>query len=148
MRLLFIIFSAMLFTGCASVPHEDLNLDTTSNFNSPSEGRAGIYVYQWKTGILGAGSDVDFEIKGYSVLSLNTGEYGYFEMPPGDYEYKLSGGLFDQFVPVKLEANENYFFRAFLLNFSDNSVLIRDQTEIDETKENISSARYELYSID
>ncbi|WP_047043702.1 DUF2846 domain-containing protein [Vibrio mexicanus] len=148
MRLLFIIFSAILFTGCASVPYEDLNLDTTSNFNLPTNGKVGIYVYQWKTGVLGAGSDVNFEIKGYPELSLNTGEYGYFEIPPGDYEYKLSGGLFSQFIPVKLEANKNYFFRAFILNFADNSVLIRDQAEIDETKANILIDRYEFHSVD
>ena len=138
----------MLFTGCAVVPYEDLNLDTTSNFKSPPDGVAGIYVYQWKTGILGAGFDVDFEIKGYPELSLNTGEYGYFQVSPGDYEYKFSGGLFDQYIPVKFEANQNYFFRAFLFNMSDGAVLIRDQVEINEAKKNILSERYEEHTVD
>lgn len=36
-------------------------------------------------------------VKGYPELSLNTGEYGYFEVLPGSYEYKLSGGIFKQY---------------------------------------------------
>lgn len=148
MRFLLVILMVSLFTGCASVPYEDLKLDTTSNFNMPKNGKAGIYVYQWKTGILGAGFDVDFEIKGYPEYSLNTGEYAYFELSPGEYEYKLSGGLLTQFLPVKFEENKNYFFRAFILNFSDNAVLIRDQAEINDAKKNILSGRYELYSVD
>ena len=148
MKLLLIIMSAVLFTGCTVIPYEELNLDTTSNFKSPKEGRAGVYVYQWKTGIYGAGSDVDFELKGYPELPLNTGEYGYFEVSPGEYEYKFSGGIFTQYVPVKFEANQNYFFRARLHNFTDQSFLIRDQVEINEAKENILSGRYEEHTVD
>lgn len=148
MKFVLIIISVMLFTGCTVIPYEQLNLDSTSNFKSPKDGQAGIYVYQWKSGIFGAGSDVDFEIKGYPELPLNTGEYGYFEVLPGDYEYKLSGGVFEQYAPVKFEANQNYFFRAFLLNFSDHSVLIRDQAEINEAKENVANGHYEEHSVD
>ena len=148
MKFVFILISVVLFTGCTVVPYKQLNLDTTSNFKHPKDGQVGIYVYQWKKGIFGAALDVDFEIKGYPEISLNTGEYGYFEVSPGDYEYKLSGALFDQYTPVKFEANQNYFFRAFLLNLSDGSVLIRDQTEINEAKENILSGRYEEHSVD
>jgi hypothetical protein len=148
MKFLVSILFAAILSGCASVPYEDLKLDTTSNITSPSEGKAGIYVYQWKTGILGAGFDVDFEIKGYPALSLNTGEYGYFEVLPGDYEYKVSGGLFPQYIPVKFQANQNYFFRAFLLNMSDGAVLIRDQAEINEAKQNILNGRYEEHTKD
>lgn len=129
-------------------PYEDLNLDTTSNFRTPSEGKSGIYVYQWKTGVLGAIADVDFQIKGEPTLSLNTGEYGYFELAPGDYEYKLNGGLIDQYIPVSFEAGENYFFRAALVNFSDVAYLVRGQEEIEAAKKNIASGRYELHDKD
>lgn len=148
MKFVLTLMSVLLFTGCTVIPYEQLNLDTTSNFKHPADGQVGIYVYRWKTSILGAALDVDFEIKGYPELSLNAVEYGYFEVPPGDYEYKLSGGLFDQYLPVNFEANQNYFFRAFLLNYSDTSVLIRDQIEINAVKENILSGRYEEYSVD
>lgn len=148
MKFLFILMSVVLFTGCTVIPYKELNLDTTSNFKSPKDGKVGIYVYQWKTGILGAGSDVSFEIKGSPVLSLNTGEYGYFELPPGDYEYKLSGGLFTQYIPVTFEANQNYFFRATLMNFTDQSFLITDQVEINAVKDNILTGRYEEHTVD
>jgi Protein of unknown function (DUF2846) len=135
-------------TGCAAVPYEQLKLDTTSSFRQPSAGKAGIYVYQWKSGMLGAGLDVNFEIKGQPKISLNTGEYGYFELAPGDYEYKLRGGLAQMSLPVKFEAGQNYFFRAALVNASDLSVLIRDQPEIDEAKSNILGGRYEWHTAD
>jgi len=138
----------MLFSGCTVIPYKELNLDTTSNFKSPKSGQAGVYVYQWGTGIIDAPFDVDFEIKGYPALPLNTKEYGYFEVPPGEYEYKLTGGLFDRYVAVKFEADKNYFFRALLLNLSDYSVLVRDQIEIDETKANILNGHYEVHSVD
>ena len=114
----------------------------------PEEGKSGIYVYQWKTGVVGALFDVDFEIKGFPEVALNTGEYAYFEVPPGEYEYKLSGGIFKQYIPVKLEENKNYFFRAFLLYAIDHAVLIRDQNEIDEAKKNILTKRYQPHDVD
>lgn len=134
--------------GCAGMPYEELRLDTTSNFRQPPRDKAGIYVYQWKRGIIGAVVDVNFEIKGQSKIALNTGEYGYIEVPPGRYEYKIHGGLFPTFIPVKFDAGQNYFFRAALVNLSDISYLIRDQKEIDEVKQNILSGRYELNYID
>lgn len=134
--------------GCAAVPYEQLKLDTTSSFRRPSPDKAGIYVYQWKTGILGAGMDVNFEIKGQPRIALNTGEYGYLEVPPGEYEYKLRGGLVPMFIPVQFEAGQNYFFRAALVNFSDLSFLTRDQREIDDVKRDITSGWYEMHDVD
>ncbi|MCW4445847.1 DUF2846 domain-containing protein [Vibrio splendidus] len=148
MKFFLIILSSIFFAGCTSIPYEELNLDTTSDIGSPTDGKTGIYVYQWKSGVIGSISDVDFEIKGQPILSLNTGEYGYFEVIPGKYEYKVAGGIFDSFIPIIFEANKNYFFRASIVNFSDYSYLIREQVEIDETKTNIVSGRYELYSVD
>jgi len=139
---------ALGLAGCAVAPYEQLGLDTTSNFREPPPDRAGIYVYQWRTGILGAGMDVNFEIKGQPKIALNTGEYGYLEVPPGEYEYKVMGGLAPVFVPVKFDTGQNYFFRAALVNFSDSSFLVRDQQEIDEAKQNLLSGRYELHDID
>lgn len=148
MRILLVVFFSLWLTGCAVTPYKDLNLDTTSDFKSPTKGMSGVYVYQWKSGILGAGSDVNFQIKGQPTIPLNTGEYGYLEVAPGKYEYKLIGGFQNLYIPVDFEADQNYFFRAVLVNFSDRSVLIRDQKEIDETKKNIATGRYEVYDVD
>ena len=92
-QLLLIVLASFFFVGCAAVPYEQLKLDTTTNFRVPSPEKSAIYVYQWKSGIYAAGRDVDFEIKGQPKISLNTGEYGYFEVPPGEYEYKWTGGM-------------------------------------------------------
>ncbi|QNA87947.1 DUF2846 domain-containing protein [Massilia sp. Dwa41.01b] len=147
MKIVSIVLSALLLSGCAVTPYKDLNLDTTSNFTKPTEGKAGVYVYQWKTGIIGSLMDVNFEIKGQPKIPLNTGEYGYYEANPGTYEYKLQG-FPSLYIPVEFEANKNYFFRAALANGSDISYLVRDQDEIESAKKNISSGRYELYNID
>lgn len=148
MKLLKILLIAFILSGCSVTPYKDLNLDTTSNFTRPTEGKSGVYVYQWKSGILGAAFDVNFEIKGQPKIPLNTGEYAYFELNPGSYEYKLQGGFLSQFVPIEVEANKNYFFRAALVNASDLIYLVHDQNEIDEAKKNISAGRYELFNID
>jgi len=134
--------------GCAITPYEQLKLDTTSDFRKPAHGKAGVYVYQWKTGVYGAVADVNFEIKGRPVIALNTGEYGYTELAPGEYEYKLIGGLEPTFIPVKLEAGQNYFFQASLVHFRDYIVLVRDQAEINEAKQHILSGRYERHDVD
>lgn len=144
----FILLALLTIAGCAIKPYEDLGLDTTSDFKIPTEGMAGLYVYQWKSGIFGAGLDVDFELMAGPKLSLNTGEYGYLEVAPGDYQYKILGGPRPVYAPLKLEAGENYFFRSYLSYGMDTSSLTRDQSEIDDAKRNIASGRYELNTVD
>ena len=73
---------------------------------------------------------------------------GILRLHRGHYEYKLKGGLFKTYLPVDFEENQNYFFRAFLFQATDHAVLIRDQFEIDEAKNNISTGRYEWHSLD
>ena len=148
MKVLASLILSLAVTGCAVTPYKQLNLDTTSNFKVPTEGMAGIYVYQWKSGIIGAALDVKFEVKGQPAIALNTGEYGYFEIAPGNYEYKLMGGLIPVHLPVEFEANKNYFFRAQLVSAEDRAVLVREQAEINEAKKNILSGRYEIHDLD
>lgn len=147
-RSIIAVVLAAALSGCATVPYEQLQLDTTTNFRKPSPNKAGVYVYQWKTGFIGAALDVKFEIRGLPTIALNTGEYGYAEVEPGSYEYKVLGGIFPTFIPVRFEAGKNYFFRAALSSAQDVSFLVRDQTEIDEAKANILSGRYEPYDAD
>lgn len=143
MKHLIVAAAAILLTGCATVPQE-----VASNFKAPSTGMAGVYVYQWKTGIMGSITDVKFEIKGQPTIALNTGEYGYMEVPPGQYEYKASGGLSNFYLPIEFEAGKNYFFRAQLSNLTDTAMLVKDEWEIDDTKKNIGSGRYEAHDVD
>lgn len=137
---------ALALAGCAVTPLEQL--DTTTDFRSPSSDKAGIYVYQWKSGIIGAAVDVNFEIRGLPKIALNTGEFGYLEAPPGQYEYKAIGGLLPIYLPVKFDAGRNYFFRAALSQARDGAILVKDQIEVDEVKRHILSGRYELHDVD
>ena len=44
-----ITFASLLFTACATVPLEIKELlDKTKEFNSPSEGNAGLYIFRSK----------------------------------------------------------------------------------------------------
>lgn len=144
-----ILLSIMLISGCATVtPYKELNLDTTSDFNIPKEGKAGIYVFQYKTGIFGAEFDVNFEIKGMPKIPLNTGEYAYLEIDPGLYEYKQRGGLIQSFGSIQFEAGKNYFFCAKLLNLSDFIYLVTKQNQINQAKKDILNGKYELNTVD
>lgn len=144
---IFLLF--LMLVGCSStIPYQERGLDTTTNITTPTKGKTGVYVYQFKRGIAGAGFDVDFEIKGRPTVSLNTGEYAYFEIQPGEYEYKVMGGLFPMYYPVNFKAGENYFFRAYLSSAMDNAHLVISQFEIDEAKKNIVTGRYEKHDVD
>lgn len=150
MKRFLIAASVMLFAGCAVLkPYEELNLDTTSNFKTPTKGMAGIYVYQLKTGPLGAMVDVTFEIRGYPAVPLNTGEYAYFEVKPGTYKYEQTGGgILGTDASMTFKANENYFFQARFDGFTDFATVVITQREIDAVKANILSRYYEEASVD
>ncbi|MEZ8065183.1 hypothetical protein [Vibrio sp. FF145] len=149
-----ILLAVAALSGCTTVSqtYEGLGLDTTSSFSKPSEGKAGVYVYQYKTGIFGSYADVDFELKQgnrtVKEIALNTGEYGYFEVDPGGYSYKFNGGLFPQFADVKFLPNENHFFRGSILQGADFIIFDTNQNEINQAKFNIMRGRYELNTID
>lgn len=148
MKFFGVLLALLILSGCVTQTYEELNLDTTSNFTVPSKGKAGVYVYQWKTGIFLSALDVGFEIKGEPEIFLNTGEYAYMEVDSGDHQYKLIGGLFPQHLPIKFSEGQNYFFRAVLKNGTDRGLLILDQAEIDAVKRNITTGRYEPNTVD
>lgn len=144
-----VFFLLLTLFGCSSrIPYQDRGLDTTTNISTPTKGKAGVYVYQFKRGIVGALLDVDFEIKGHRTVSLNTGEYAYFEIQPGEYEYKIIGGALPLYTSVNFKEGENYFFRAYLSSAVDNAYLVIEQADIDEAKRNITTGRYEKNDVD
>ena len=136
-----------MLAGCTATPYKERNLDTTSNFKLPEKGKSGVYVYRYKT-FLGRAIGVDFKIKGVPEATLNVGEYIYFEVEPGNYEYLSSGGLIQKYIPVNFEEDQNYFFRVFLLFQSDTAVLVGDQKEIEDAKNDILSRKYERRLLD
>ena len=113
-----------------------------SSYSKPTPGMAGVYFYQWKTGILGAASDVKFVLDGQIRGSINTGEWLYFEVPEGKHNYRLIGGLFPGEIEHQFTAGQNYFFRGVLSSFTDTVLWVNDAVAIDETVSNIKSGRY------
>ncbi|GAA4094847.1 DUF2846 domain-containing protein [Zhongshania borealis] len=148
MKYIAILILAFVTSACSVVPYDELNLDTTTNAKRPNAGMAGIYAYQWKSGILGAHFDARFKITGQPIIKLNTGEYGYFQIPAGNYEYRSLAGIIPKHRDITFKAGQNYFFRLSNSMTSTSTFLIRDQDEIDATKEKINSGWYELNTLD
>ena len=137
--LLLLLFPILLF-GCSytAPPPPDM-----SWYKAPAQGTAGIYLYQWKVGILGSYSDVRFILDKQTLGKINTGEYLYFEVPAGKHKYRYKGGIIPQYAELDFIAGQNYFFRGVICLGSDLIVLIKDEDEINKTIKNIESGKYE-----
>ena len=144
-RAMFFALAIATITGCAITPQPQLDM---SNYSTPSVGTAGVYFYQWKTGIIGAGSDVKFLINGKALGAINTGEWLYMEVPAGQQNFRMIGGIFPADIPFQFHERQNYFFRGQLVDFSDQVIWVNDKKEIDEAIANIESGRYEKGDID
>ena len=139
------VITVILVGGCATGPVQQVD---ASHYSTPKTGTAGVYFYQWKTGILGAGSDVKFVLDGQVLGAINTGEWLYFEVPTGKHKYRFKGGLFPIEIEHDFREKQNYFFRGILSNFTDTVFWINDLIEIDDTMKHIQSGRYEKGDID
>lgn len=91
---------------------------------------------------MGSLFDVSFVLNGETLAKINTGEWTYLEVPSGDHQFRVGGGLLDTNVPVNFEEGNNYFFRGFLSNGAGYAIWVHDQSEIDEAIKNIESGRY------
>ena len=132
-----------ILAGCAgqgAKPYVD-----TSDHSQPVAGKAGIYFYQWKTGLLGAAWEGPFKLDGEVLSEINTGEWDYFEVEPGVRRYHM-GWLQDP--EMLFEPDKNYFFRGFVNMASSHVIPIHDEREIRETLVNIESGRYEHADVD
>ena len=148
-KFLLVAMISVLLAGCATkfqVKQPIPQIDTSSH-HKPASGMAGIYYYQWKRGILGAGRDVSLTLDGKVLGKINTGEWLYFDVLPGTYVYNI-GGPFSFEGEVVLQADKTYFFRGALNNLMDENLLITSESEIKEAFVNITSGRYEHGDID
>ncbi len=150
-KLFLILTVSIVFSGCAatkmSVVKPVPKIDTSSH-TTPAHGMAGIYYYQWKTGVLGAGRDVTLTLNGKVLGRINTGEWLYFDVAPGKYEYRVMTGPLSIDGEVNLEADRVYFFRGMLRNAMAQNHLIMDENEIMDAFENIKSGKYEKGDVD
>jgi hypothetical protein len=109
-----IAVTVFLTTACTSVPMEPKEKsELAKQFNSPSEGKAGLYVY--RTGSFGGALKKDLWLDGNCIGETAPNVFFYEEIN-GDSEHKISTE--SEFSPndliVKTESGKNYFVRQYI----------------------------------
>jgi len=113
-KIILLAFVASLFSGCASVPMENKNLSAKSKeFNSPSEGTSGLYIY--RTSGVGSALKKDVWVNDKCIGETAPSMFFYEEVE-GDKKHKISTE--SEFSPndffVTTEAGKNYFVKQFI----------------------------------
>lgn len=109
-----IAVTVLLATGCTSVPMESKEKsELAKQYNSPSEGKAGLYVY--RSGSFGGALKKDVWLNGKCVGETAPNMFFYEEIE-GNSEHKLSTE--SEFSPndllFKTESGKNYFVSQFI----------------------------------
>lgn len=103
-----------LLSGCASVPMSTMeNTQLAKQFNAPSEGHAGLYIY--RTGGPGGALKKDVWVDDVCVGETAPNVFFYEEVK-GDVEHKISTE--SEFSPnnmqLKTESGQNYFVKQYI----------------------------------
>jgi uncharacterized protein YlaN (UPF0358 family) len=106
--------AVLLTTGCTSVPMESKEKsEIAKQYSSPSEGKAGLYVY--RSGSFGGALKKDIWLNGKCVGETAPNMFFYEEIE-GNTEYKVSTE--SEFSPndllIKTENGKNYFVRQYI----------------------------------
>ena len=109
-----IAVTVLLTTGCTSVPMESKEKsEQAKKYNSPSEGKAGLYVY--RSGSFGGALKKDVWLNGKCVGETAPNIFFYKEIE-GNAEHKVSTE--SEFSPndllVKTESGKNYFVSQYI----------------------------------
>jgi hypothetical protein len=109
-----IAVTVLLATGCTSVPMESKEKsELAKQYNSPSEGKAGLYVY--RSGSFGGALKKDVWLNGKCVGETAPNMFFYEEIA-GNTEHKVSTE--SEFSPndliVKTESGKNYFVSQYI----------------------------------
>ncbi|WP_252739018.1 DUF2846 domain-containing protein [Colwellia sp. D2M02] len=109
-----IAVTALLATGCTSVPMESKERsELAKQYNSPSEGKSGLYVY--RSGSFGGALKKDVWLNGKCVGETAPNMFFYEEIE-GNTEHKVSTE--SEFSPndllVKTESGKNYFVSQYI----------------------------------
>lgn len=109
-----IALSAALLSGCANVPLADQKATAEAkSFHSPSDGKAGLYVF--RDSFIGKALKKDVYINGECVGETANKTFFTFEVE-GDKEHVISTE--SEFSPNSLklltEAGKNYFIRQYI----------------------------------
>ena len=143
-----IALASSLAAGCASVPMESLERTTTAKqFDPPSDGMAGLYIY--RNTFYGGAAYTDVMVSEAGVMS----EYGYcigssapyvffYEEVEGDKSYKVSTKFSweespdpDNDLLIKVKSGMNYFFQQYLRMIGGTGVDLVDE---EQGKEEVS----------
>lgn len=113
-KLSLITVCSILFAGCASVPLETKDMDAkVKEFNSPSEGKAGLYIFRY--GSYGAALKKDVWVDGECIGETAPNIFFYHEVT-GDEDHKVSTK--SEFSPndllVKPAPGENHFIQQYI----------------------------------
>lgn len=108
------IFILLFFAGCASVPLEtEEESNKLKQFNPPSAGNAGLYIY--RAGTFGGAIKKDIWVNDECVGESGPNVFFYQEVKGGE-EHKISTE--SEFSPndllVKTESDTNYFIKQYM----------------------------------
>ncbi|MCA9131183.1 MAG: DUF2846 domain-containing protein [Planctomycetales bacterium] len=112
-KLILFAFSLMM-VGCASVPMESTEMsDTAKQFNAPSDGKSGLYVY--RSGSFGGALKKDVWVDGKCIGETAPNVF-FHEEVKGNIEHKISTE--SEFSPndliILMKAGKNYFVRQYM----------------------------------
>ncbi len=113
-KLIMLVIISILFGGCASVPMESAEkTNLAKQFNPPSEGKSGLYIY--RSGSFGGALKKDVWIDGKCIGETAPNIFFYEEVSANE-EHKVSTE--SEFSPnellVMVEKGKNYFIRQFI----------------------------------
>lgn len=105
---------AFFLSGCASVPMESVEKSNQAKqFNSPPEGKSGLYVY--RDSIVGSALKKDIWVNG-KCIGESAPKTFFYEEVEGNKEHKISTE--SEFSPndimLKVQEGKNYFVRQFI----------------------------------
>ena len=108
------VLLSLLMAGCASVPMESTeNSNQAKQFNAPTNGNAGLYIY--RSGSLGGALKKDVWVDGKCIGETAPNIFFYQEVK-GDGDHKLSTE--SEFSPndllVQTQGGKNYFVRQYI----------------------------------
>src|SRR3989338_1643040 len=113
-KLLLISLTMALFSGCASVPMEEADIsDKAKQFNPPSNGMAGLYIY--RSGSLGGALKKDVWGDG-TCIGETAPDVFFYEEVAGNADHKVSTE--SEFSPndlmINTETGKNYFVEQYI----------------------------------
>ena len=113
MKLLLVIFGALVLTGCAATG------SAYTQAPQPQGNQSLVYIYRVDTFALG-GRDAYFYVDGTNVADLSRNGYTWFHAPPGDHvlqqKWPIDVSMFQKIeAPVTWEAGKSYYYRFVTL---------------------------------